>query len=309
MNLPLVSIITPSFNQGRFLGATIQSVLDQDYPQVEYILIDGGSQDGSLEVIQQYKARLAYWESQADRGQAHAINKGFEHASGQILGWINSDDLLLPSTVSRAVAALDQHPEAQAVYGRLERVDEDGCLIPTPLLPKDRVVFGVDNFLHECSVNQAGCFWRREIMPGLLDESLQYVMDYDYWIRMLLAGGRFMRLPEVVARFRLSRQSKTVGQALKMARESLALIDRYSIRPGLPASLGISPAQVARQARRGRSLFAMNACIACIKEKRFSDALGWLLYAHRSNPGVLFSSRWAGLAWAGVRRRLKTNHS
>ena len=129
---PLVSIITPSYNQGQFIDATIQSVLGQDYAPIEYLIIDGGSTDNSLEVIRRYEDQIAYWESQPDRGQAHAINKGLQHANGEILGWLNSDDVLLPDTVSRVVSAFGEYPHVDVVYGRLERIDASGSVAPTP---------------------------------------------------------------------------------------------------------------------------------------------------------------------------------
>ena len=147
-------------------------MLDQDYPRLEYLVIDGGSSDDSPRIIERYASRLAYWESQPDRGQAHAINKGLQRARGDILGWLNSDDVLLPGVVSRAVQIFTQYPEVDVVYGRLERIDASGRLLPTPRLPKDRVDFDLSQVLGECVVNQPGSFWRREVMEraGLLDE-------------------------------------------------------------------------------------------------------------------------------------------
>ena len=113
---PKVSIITPSFNQARFLEQTMRSVLEQDYPNIEYIVIDGGSSDGSLEIIQKYADRLAYWQSQKDKGQTDAINQGFARANGEILAWLNSDDILYPGAVTAAVKQLLEHPEVGMVY-------------------------------------------------------------------------------------------------------------------------------------------------------------------------------------------------
>ena len=123
---PLVTIVTPSYNQAAFIERTIQSVLGQDYPDIEYIIMDGGSSDGSAEIIRRYEDRLAYWESVKDKGQTDAINKGFARAHGEILAWLNSDDVLYPHAVSEAVAYLTEHPECGLVYGNCDFIDAEG---------------------------------------------------------------------------------------------------------------------------------------------------------------------------------------
>jgi len=122
--MTLVSIITPSFNQAAFLERTIRSVLEQDYRNIEYLVVDGGSTDGSLDIIHKYASRLTWWMSEKDNGQAEAINKGFDHAQGDIVAWLNSDDYYLPGTVSVVVKAFDRHPQASMIYGNLLAVDE-----------------------------------------------------------------------------------------------------------------------------------------------------------------------------------------
>jgi glycosyltransferase involved in cell wall biosynthesis len=307
-DLPLVSIITPSYNQGQFLEATICSVLEQDYPRLEYIVIDGGSTDDSSQILARYASRLAYWESQPDRGQAHAINKGLLRAQGDFLGWLNSDDVLLPDVVSRAVQVLSQFPQVEVVYGRLERIDAAGSLLPTPQLPKDRVNFDLSQVLGECVVNQPGSFWRRGAMErvGLLDESLHYSLDYEYWIRMALAGAQFMHLPEVVARFRLSSGSKTVGQTAVMAQEQLRVLEALASRPDLPAQLGWTPEQVSRQLRRTRARFRLQAFYGSLKLRQWKAANRWLAAALSDDPLAPFERRWVDLAIAGLKRRLRS---
>ncbi|MBL8103077.1 MAG: glycosyltransferase, partial [Anaerolineales bacterium] len=127
--IPLVSIITPSFNQARFLERTIQSVLAQDYPRIEYIIVDGGSTDGSADVIKKYQSRLAWWVSEQDKGQTDAINKGFNRATGDILAWINSDDTYHPKAVGEAVKYLMENPEVALVYADCDFIDEEDRLI------------------------------------------------------------------------------------------------------------------------------------------------------------------------------------
>jgi glycosyltransferase involved in cell wall biosynthesis len=309
-DLPLVSIITPSFNQGQFLEATICSVLEQDYTPLEYIVIDGGSTDNSSQIIEGYASRLAYWESQTDRGQAHAINKGLQRARGDILGWLNSDDLLLPGIVSRVVRVFAQHPQVDVVYGRLERIDASGRLLPTPLLPKDRVDFGLSEVLGECVVNQPGSFWRRSVMGevGLLDEQLHYSLDYEYWIRLALAGANFMHLPDVVARFRLSSGSKTVGQTAVMAQEQLRVLEALASRLDLPTMLGWTPEQVRRRFRRTRARFRLQAFYGSLKLHEWKASAGWLVDSLSDDPLAPFERRWLDLAIASLKRRLRMWH-
>jgi Glycosyl transferase family 2 len=306
LDLPLVSIITPSYNQGQFLEATLRSVLEQDYPHLEYIVIDGGSTDDSPEILSRYASRLAYWESQPDRGQAHAINKGLQRAQGDILGWLNSDDVLLPGVVSRTVRVFNDNPWVDVVYGRLERIDASGKLLPTPQLPKDRVNFDLSQLLGECVVNQPGSFWSRGIMEraGLLNENLHYSLDYEYWTRLALADAQFVHLPETVARFRLSSGSKTVGQTTIMAQEQLRVLEALASRPDLPARLGWTAEQVCRGMRRTRARFRLQAFYGSLKLHQWRVAGRWLAAALSDDPLAPFERRWLDLAMANLQRRL-----
>ncbi len=302
--LPLVSIITPSFNQGRFLESTIRSVLDLDYPRVEYLVIDGGSSDETTAIIQKYAAHLSYWVSEPDRGQAHAINKGLRRARGDILGWLNSDDLLLPDAVSRAADVFQREPQIDVVYSRLERINQAGERIPTPTLPKDTLEFSLKELLGECIVNQPGAFWRRSIMSraGLLDESLQYAMDYEYWARLALEGAQFRRLPQVSARFRLSPTSKTVAHASEHAQEQLAVLAGLSTRPDLPELMGLNRSQLSRRTKKTRAVFCLQAFYGELKRACWRDAIGWLATALQSDPTVIFKRRWLDLWLSRLRR-------
>jgi glycosyltransferase involved in cell wall biosynthesis len=301
---PLVSIITPSFNQAAFLEDTLRSVLSQTYAPIQYLVIDGGSEDGSQAIIQRYASRLAYWESTPDRGQAHAINKGLQRATGDILGWLNSDDVLLPNTVQRVVETFAAHPEIDVVYGRLDRIDPGGAPVPTPRLPKDNLTFGPETVIGECIVNQPGSFWRRGMMAraGLLDESLRYNLDYEYWMRIALLGGRFYHLDEVVAHFRLSPSSKTVGQTAAMAVEQWSVLESLLRTPHLHNLLGLTPAQVARRARYARAIIALHAAYGYFKLRRFTAALAWLFRALANDPSTLLDPRWRALLIARQNR-------
>ncbi len=180
---PLVTIVTPSYNQGRFIAATIESVLGQDYPNIEYIVMDGGSSDETAEVVRRYPGRLEFI-SEKDRGQSHAINKGFQRARGEIVAWLNSDDILLPGAVRRAVAALEKHPEAAACYGEGYLLDEAGyatCRFPhTQPFDLWRLANLSDYIL------QQSVFFRRSALEaiGWVREDLHFVMDWDLLIRL-----------------------------------------------------------------------------------------------------------------------------
>jgi len=205
--LPLVSVVTPSFNQGPFLEETISSVLNQDYPHIEYILVDGGSSDESLEIIHRYAARLAWWASEPDRGQTDAINKGFGHARGEILAWLNSDDTYLPGAISSAVTYLQEHPEAGMVYGDANLVDERGVIIgkfPARQTDYRRLRRG---YVH---IPQQAAFFRsnlwRQVAP--LDPTFYFAMDYDLWVRLAKLAPLHYH-PQLWANFRLHGGAKT----------------------------------------------------------------------------------------------------
>jgi len=306
MVTPLVSIITPSYNQCLFLEQTILSVFNQSYNNIEYIVIDGGSTDKSVDILHKYTDRLAYWVSEPDRGQAHAVNKGLSAAKGEILGWINSDDILLPTTVQRAVEVFEQEPDVDVVYGRVDRIDETGRILPTPVLPKDQVTFDSSNAFGECVVNQAGAFWRRSVMEkaGMLNEDLQYSMDGEFWIRLLLAGANFKRLQETVAQFRLSSNSKTVGQTALMAEEGVGVLSRFLAEPEIGEKLGLRSQEVQRQGRIGMAMISMQAFYGYLKKKEYQKAFTWLIRAHKYYPFVLFNTKWLKLGTARLKRNL-----
>ena len=204
----LVSIITPSFNQARYLEETIRSVLDQDHPQLEYIIVDGGSTDGSLEIIKKYADRLAWWVSEKDQGQTDAINKGFARAKGEILAWLNSDDTYNPGAISAALAFLQAHPRAGLVYGDTNFIDENGKILgafPAAQTDYKRLRRG---FVH---IPQQAAFFRADIWKqvGPLDPSFYFAMDYDLWVRIASHAPIFYT-PQVWANFRLHSEGKTV---------------------------------------------------------------------------------------------------
>lgn len=208
-NLPRVSIITPTFNQARFLERTILSVLEQDYPNLEYIIIDGGSNDGSLDILKRYADRLAYWCSEPDRGQTDAINKGFSHATGEILAWINSDDTYTPGAIRQAVDFLQQTPAIGLVYGDMLFIDENDKPIGkfnAALTDLRRLRRG---YVH---VPQPATFFRAALWQqvGPLDASFYFAMDYDLWVRLAQKTQFAYLKGDVWANFRLHSGGKTV---------------------------------------------------------------------------------------------------
>ena len=204
-----VSIITPSFNQAHYLEATIRSVLEQEHVNIEYILVDGGSTDGSVEIIKKYAHKLAWWVSEKDKGQTDAINKGFARATGDILAWINSDDTYEPGAVSAAVKYLSAHPEVGMVYADTNFIDEQGRIIGTfPAAQTDlpRLRTG---YVH---IPQQAAFFRANLWKqvGPLDPSFYFAMDYDLWVRLARLAP-FAYIPgQVWANFRLHSSGKTI---------------------------------------------------------------------------------------------------
>lgn len=184
-SLPKISVITPSLNQAKFIEQTIRSVLLQQYPKLEYIIIDGGSVDGSVEVIRRYEPWLSYWVSEPDRGQSHAINKGFEKATGQVLCWLNSDDYYLPGALLTVGRMLADGANNYALIGHCLKIYQDGR--PAVMLEgyyenRRRLL----QFWKGYQMHQPAIFWRREVfeMTGYLDEGLHQIMDFDYWARI-----------------------------------------------------------------------------------------------------------------------------
>jgi glycosyltransferase involved in cell wall biosynthesis len=228
---PVVSIVTPSFNQGAFIRQTIDSVLSQDYPHIDYRVIDGGSTDDTVAILKSYGGRVR-WVSEKDRGQTHAINKGMAQAKGQVLAYLNSDDLLRSGAVSRVVEHFRDRPSCDLVYGRDALIDAEGKYIG--MYPTADYSFG--RLVDCCCVSQPAAFWRRRLAGrvGPFDESLQLVMDYDYWLRADRAGGVLEHVPDVLAHTRIHRQTKTSGGGdpgafgAKFARELFAVSIRHA---------------------------------------------------------------------------------
>jgi GT2 family glycosyltransferase len=230
----LVSIVTPSYNQASYLEQTIQSVLEQDYPRIEYVVVDGASTDNSFEIIKRYNDRLAYWISEKDSGQAEAINKGFTRANGDILGWLNSDDYYLPGTVSAVVKCFQENPDVVMIYGDMMAVDEMGQTINVlkykQLSLQDLLCFQI--------IGQPSVFFRRSALEktGLLDTSFHFMLDHHLWIR-LTQQGRILHVPQVWSAARYHPQAKNRAKAAEFGREAFRVLDWAKTQPSLTEAL------------------------------------------------------------------------
>ncbi len=204
---PRLTVVTPSYNQGQFLEQTIRSVLLQEYPNLHYVIIDGGSDDDSVEVIRKYEPWIDYWVSERDRGQSHAINKGFDLAEGEILCWLNSDDLFLPGTLRR-VARCFMRSGCDILSGHTLEVGHHAqTLFEAQPCTVDRLL----DKMRICSAQQS-TFWTRQVWEecGPLTEDLHYAMDFDLWLRMAAANFEWRLIDETIAIFRRHEQQKTV---------------------------------------------------------------------------------------------------
>lgn len=214
MPMPLkVSVITPSYNQGRFIERTIQSVLSQQFGgTLEYLVMDGGSKDETVSILRRY-GDCIQWVSEKDNGQGDAVNKGIQRARGEIIGWMNSDDIYYPGAIKAACDFLDAHPEIDVVYGNANHIDElDQVLESYPTEDWD-----FERFKERCFICQPAIFLRRSVVDrvGPLDPRLYFCMDYDYWLRLALAGARFSRVDHLVAGSRMYATNKTLGAHAK----------------------------------------------------------------------------------------------
>jgi glycosyltransferase involved in cell wall biosynthesis len=216
---PRITVVTPSYNQGVFLEQTIRSVLLQGYPNLEYIIIDGGSSDDTLEIIEKYAPYLTYWVSEPDRGQSHAINKGFERSTGQIMCWLNSDDYYLPDTLMTVAENLATGTGNYAIVGHCVQVFADG----RPSMRHEGKYEDLQRLLQFWKgyhMHQPAIFWRREVFDktGFLNENHHYIMDFDYWVRI----GRhfvFKNVDRELACFTYHDKAKTGDGFVKYARE------------------------------------------------------------------------------------------
>ncbi|MBM4134849.1 MAG: glycosyltransferase [Nitrospira sp.] len=315
-NRPLVSIVTPSFNQAGFIEGTIRSVLEQDYPNVEYLVLDGGSSDGSAQVIKRYEHRLAYWTSEPDKGQADAINRGWRMARGEILAYLNADDQYLPGAMARAVELFSRHPDVGIVYGSCYSVLPTGTRYE--YVPAE---YSLERLLLENFIPQPAVFIRRSVLDqvGLLDDSLHYCLDYDLWLRAALAGIRFHRIEgPALASFRIWPGSKTSDDPERWINERFRVMEQAFAHEKAPRSL--EPLKVLARAKAYLSLaYGVSICgdlrsvrvllkrafqvmPSIIRDPQFLSLAGAAILGRRGSH-LVRQAKWAILNWHGYGTR------
>jgi glycosyltransferase involved in cell wall biosynthesis len=245
--MSLVSIITPSYNQAAFLEQTIQSVLGQEGVPVEYLIVDGGSTDGSAEIIRKHADRLAWWVSERDAGQADAINKGLKRAKGEIVAWLNSDDLYTPGAIAQVAATFQANPEAGLVFGDAVTIDPAGRQI-------GRFVFGdwgLDELMGFRIICQPAVLMRRTILEqaGYLDPSYHYLLDHQLWLRIARLSP-ICHVPQVWAQARHHPGAKNVAQPEGFSRETLRLLAWMETQPDLASRLAANRRRIEAGAYR-----------------------------------------------------------
>ncbi len=229
-----ISIITPSFNQADYLDQTICSVLDQDYPELEYLIVDGASSDGSLRIIKEHSERLTWWVSEADAGQADAINKGFSRATGEIIAWLNSDDYYQPETLVTIANLFAQNPDAGIIYGDVLSVDGDG----NPINVQRFAQYTIEDLMQFKIISQPGVFMRRSVLEqaGYLDLDYHFLLDHQLWLRVAQLAP-MIYTPQTLAVARYHADAKNIAQADRFGAEAFKILGWMNTQPMLRSLL------------------------------------------------------------------------
>ena len=254
--MKLVSIVTPSFNQAPYLEQTLKSVLDQGYERLEYIVMDGGSKDGSVEIIRKYANKLAQWVSEKDSGQGEAINKGLVRSNGEIVAWLNSDDYYLPDTISAVVKIFEQNPDVALLYGDMLAVDENG---QTTNVLKYRQM-SLEELLCFQIIGQPAVFFRRDAYEkaGRLDTTFHFMLDHHLWIR-IAQQGKIMHVPQVWAAARYHSQAKNRLQAAEFGGEAYRILDWAKNQPVLSGTFSSVERRARASAHRVNARYRLDA--------------------------------------------------
>jgi glycosyltransferase involved in cell wall biosynthesis len=280
---PAVTIITPSLNQGAFLERAIQSVLSQGIADLEYMIIDGGSTDGSIEVIKRYASQLAFWTSRPDHGQAEAINEGLAKAKGKYIAWLNSDDSYLPGCILRAVETLEANPEAAMVFGQVEVIDavdrKIGMFRPIGYKFEELLTYKI-------IIPQQAVFFRRSILDqvGFLDPHLHFALDHDFFLR-IGKDHRILGIPEVMAQYRLTGKNKGAVKRSEWSHEFLRILDKFFEKRG-----------DARAFQKYKNIayawaYYRGAC-NILDDENFPEAQKWYCQALQYRASFLLNPRW-----------------
>ena len=265
--MTLVSIVTPSFNQSAYLEQAIRSVLEQNYPSIEYIVMDGASTDGSVDIIRKYSSRLASWASEKDSGQADAINKGMRRARGEIIVWLNSDDYFLPGAIKSAVTVLESNPQAVMVYGNMLAVDQTGQTINQLRYRQ----LTLDDLLCFQIIGQPSVFMRRAAFEkaGGLDLNLHFMLDHQLWIK-LAAQGSMVHVNQTWSAARYHPLAKNRLKAAEFGREAFRILDWVETQADLAPILH----RVQRRARA--SVYRVNARYLLDDGQSWSSLKAWM---------------------------------
>ena len=272
-----ISIVTPSYQQARYLEQTIRSVLQQDHAALEYFVIDGGSSDGSVEIIQQYAGQLTGWVSEKDKGQANAINKGLRQTGGEIVAWINSDDYYLPGAFARALEVFQQHPEAGLVYGDVLSVDGSGNAFNLQTFQP----YGLIDLMAFRIISQPAVFMRRSVLEqaGLLDESYHLLLDHQLWLRMARLAP-MIYIPETLAAARYHAEAKNLARTAEFGREAYRIVDWMQATPAFAEDFARNEKRIRGGAQRLDAFYLLDG-------GNYAGALKTYIKAFFNAPGVV----------------------